>query len=629
MLTPVPMKHVTLYMPSEKAHAAALILAREGVFDPLPAARDESFAERPASAYRDRFVAIRRQLEKALEYLDVPFPEPPSEGRLVDDAELEELDGRLQGIWQECSENEAHARRLNEERRRLMQLRTTLGHFETLDVDLGLLQQGLRFLDVRIGTVPLGNVARLRQAISLESYSLTVYMRTDNTAHIALAGLAGREQRLRDVLRAASFRPLEIPPEFHDYPAQVRRDLEERARTLGMRYEEVQRQAAELRVKHGDTLQEAARRLMVAAPYAELSDAVASCGGLACLSGWVPASRFDSVSRSLRQALPGSIVFDTREPRAEEWSNVPSAPGYPRWLSAFGRLVRNYGVPRYGEVDPTWLLMLTFVLMYGMMFGDVGNGLVIAAAGVLLHRRLRGYGGFAVAAGLSSMAFGFVHGTVFGFETWVEPLWHSPLSAPVTMMQVSVGWGAVFILLATAISVRNQMAFGRRRAALMDGNGVAGMVFYMALLLIVYRWFSVGAVHPAWFLGLLVPAAVIAAHCWRDAEGRGGERVMVTLVRVYESLAGYVTQNLSFLRLAAFSLNHAALTVAVFTLAGLAAGAASAVVIVLGNLVVLVLEGGIVAVQALRLEYYEGFSRFFGGDGRRFRPLALTVQGRA
>lgn len=302
---------------------------------------------------------------------------------------------------------------------------------------------------------------------------------------------------------------------------------------------------------------------------------------------------------------------------------------YPQWLTPFARLVRNYGIPRYGEIDPTWLFMATFVAMYGMMFGDVGHGLVIAAAGLLFRARLRGYAVFVVASGLASAAFGLVYGSVFGYEDILPALWHSPLSAPMSLLKIAMAVGVIFIIAATVVTVRNQLVRGLWREALFDGTGVAGLAFYAMVIALAYQAFTEALPHPLWLSSALFPLAGIVGYQWLKSSGPFAERVLVTLIQTYEAIIGYLVNTLSFLRLAAFALNHAALVLAVFTLAKMVAGSGSVLVVVLGNLVILTLEGGIVAIQAMRLEYYEGFSRFFNGDGHSYQPLIFHPSGRA
>ena len=118
----------------------------------------------------------------------------------------------------------------------------------------------------------------------------------------------------------------------------------------------------------------------------------------------------------------------------------------------------------------------------------------------------------------------------------------------------------------------------------------------------------------------------IAAFKWHEAKAGLGERILVTAIETLETGINLFANTLSFMRVAAFSLNHVALALAIFTLANGLGTAGHWLTIVLGNIVIIVLEGGIVAIQALRLMYYEGFSRFFSGDGTEFVPLRLSSQ---
>ena len=192
------------------------------------------------------------------------------------------------------------------------------------------------------------------------------------------------------------------------------------------------------------------------------------------------------------------------------------------------------------------------------------------------------------------------------------------------MLRVALAWGVGFIVLATLLTIYNRLIEGRIRDALLESHGLAGLVAYLGLLSGAWRLLTAAR------LGLAIPAAVcaglgaICAASWGNSAGSAlAERVLIALVEAYEAIMAYISNTLSFLRIAAFSLNHVALSIAIFALANMLHATGYWVTVVLGNLFILVLEGGIVAIQAIRLEYYEGFSRFFSGDGRLFRPLAL------
>jgi V/A-type H+-transporting ATPase subunit I len=192
------------------------------------------------------------------------------------------------------------------------------------------------------------------------------------------------------------------------------------------------------------------------------------------------------------------------------------------------------------------------------------------------------------------------------------------------MLGVALGWGIAFILLATLLTIHNRLADGRLREALLDSHGVAGLLLYLGLLGGAWRLSTTGQ------LGIIIPLLLCAAlaaifvQAWQRNSGSAiVERSLIMLVEGFEAIMAYISNTLSFLRLAAFSLNHVALAIAIFTVGNMLHATGYWLTVVLGNMFILVLEGAIVAIQALRLEYYEGFSRFFGGDGRPFRPLTL------
>jgi V/A-type H+-transporting ATPase subunit I len=258
-----------------------------------------------------------------------------------------------------------------------------------------------------------------------------------------------------------------------------------------------------------------------------------------------------------------------------------------------------------------------------MMFGDVGHGAVILLTGILLRRRLHSFTYLFVLAGASAMLFGWLYGSVFGVEHWLQPLWIAPMSDPIYMLTVALGWGVAFLTLGSTIAIINRLFAGDQAGAFFGPGGVLPLILYFALLgglISLAQGHGFPVVASAVIILTLI---ALIAYQWHSSDAPYGERVMITVIETYEIINGYATSSLSFLRVAAFSLNHVALSLAVFTLADTMGTVGHWIVILLGNLFVIVLEGFIVAIQTLRLEYYEGFSRYFYGDGKPFRPLRV------
>jgi V/A-type H+-transporting ATPase subunit I len=314
-------------------------------------------------------------------------------------------------------------------------------------------------------------------------------------------------------------------------------------------------------------------------------------------------------------------------------------------------LVSAYGLPSYHELEPTLFVAFSYVLMFGMMFGDAGHGAVLALVGLFAllkgrHEKMRDAGLLILFAAFSSIVFGIVYGSCFGLESFKRyALWHDPLEGdPMALMRGAIGIGIVMISLGLILNVINRLRRGDVIGGLLDKFGAVGLVFYWGALALITKFAAIqsrGLVNVALLvlLGLPIlgwaikePLEYFAHHqSGHPTERDGGLAAAITesLVGAFEAVLGYLANTISFVRLAAYAMSHAALLVAAFMMAEevrhfSGGGVLSLLVIVLGNLVAIVLEGIIASVQALRLEYYEFFGKFFSGRGQAFAPFRLA-----
>jgi V/A-type H+-transporting ATPase subunit I len=348
--------------------------------------------------------------------------------------------------------------------------------------------------------------------------------------------------------------------------------------------------------------------------------------------GWVPESDVEG----FRDRLAGRGVSVVQLPR-------PRAVAPPTRLpdtglrQALRPLVRTYAVVPYEDVDPTLFAGITYVLMFGMMFGDVGHGLILAALGVAATRtrdhRLataRRLWLFPVAAGLVAAVFGLLYGEAFGPTGLVPTLWFSPLEQPIRLLAVAVGVGAILVAMSYVLGTVNRWREGGFREALYAQSGIAGVTLFAGAALGAA---AVAGQRPG--LGtagmvLVVLGLGLSFAGLKARAGRGGAAVGQATVELFDVVIRIFANVVSFGRLAAFGLTHAAIGFAVWQGAtslwgpGLRAVGAVALFIV-GNVVAFALEALVVGVQALRLEYYELFSRIFSGEGRLFEPWHVPV----
>jgi len=384
---------------------------------------------------------------------------------------------------------------------------------------------------------------------------------------------------------------------------------------------------------------ERAGRYELLAGEAQLEAYAASAvrrSGAAALAGWIPAERVAAVAASVVEV--GGAVVPLPDPPGVQPPTLVTGRPLRRSLSP---LVQTYGTVPYADVDPVRLAWATYVLMFGMMFGDAGEGLLLLGVAAALRagwpgwvRRFRQAWPFVAGAGVAATVFGLLYGECFGPTGLVPVLWISPLDHALTLLLVALAIGAAMLAGAYALGTVNRWREGGWPSAVYASSGVAGATVFLGVGVMAGGWyFHHVPVLAAGGLLALAGLALAAAGFMAKAGGGGAGRIQAS-VEVFDLVVHLGSNVVSFSRLAAFGLTHAALgllvwegTQALWHRGGLAA-AAAVVVFAAGTALAFGLEGLVAAIQALRLEYYELFSRVFVTQGRPFRPWHLpTVSG--
>lgn len=380
----------------------------------------------------------------------------------------------------------------------------------------------------------------------------------------------------------------------------------------------------------------AGRRSDLLAGEAELQrrmGAAITAGAVSATAGWVPSAELPALAARL-SPLGASAVLLPSPPGIEPPTLLPS-----RGLAgSFRPLVDVYATVPYRDVDPSLLAGLAYVFMFGMMFGDVGHGAVLLAAGIALAvgwpRRLARFKRvwpFVVGAGITATGFGVAYGEAFGPTGAIPALWLAPLDQPTSLLAAAVGVGAVLLGISYVVGSINRWREGGLGSAAVAASGIAGAALYAGLAVAGAGWYwhqgalvAAGGVVVA--AGLLLVAAGLVARA-----GLGPAGAMQVAVELFDTVVRLGSNVVSFARLAAFGLTHAALGSIVWSATvslwheGAAGVVPAAAVFLVGNAVAFALEALVAGVQALRLEYYELFSRVFAGEGRPFRPWHIPT----
>ena len=339
------------------------------------------------------------------------------------------------------------------------------------------------------------------------------------------------------------------------------------------------------------------------------------------------------------------LMEDQKAPATQK---PPTKLRNPKLFKPFEMYVKMYGLPAYNEMDPTWFVAITYSFIFGAMFGDVGQGLVLFLGGLFLYKTKKmDLAGIISCAGVFSVFFGFMYGSFFGFEDVLKAIWLKPMNQMMdvplvgrlnAVFVIAIGFGMFIILICMVFNIINSIRRGDTEKTWFDSNAVAGLVFYGSIVLTIGLFISGKKLPAAAILVIMFgvplllmflkePLTNLVEKKSKILPEQKGMFFVQSFFELFEVLLSYLSNTLSFLRIGAFAVSHAAMLEVVLMLAGATnGGSPNWIVVVLGNIFVCAMEGLIVGIQVLRLEYYEIFSRFYAGNGREFQPFMKTLR---
>jgi V/A-type H+-transporting ATPase subunit I len=345
---------------------------------------------------------------------------------------------------------------------------------------------------------------------------------------------------------------------------------------------------------------------------------------------WVSNSNIDSIKNIVDkyENMDCEIIDD------DEIHSPPTKLKNFALFRPFESIIKMYGVPNSKELDPTILVAITAFIMFGFMFGDVGHGLVIFIFGLVMAKKKSALGSVFVAGGISSIIFGVLYGSVFGKEDIIKPILISPMENIQTMLISGIAVGSIFILIAMILNIVNGIKNKDLQRWLFDKNGIAGFLLYGLILGEIAMYFLKGKMLISMNLLVIIAIILLVLILFGDVLSAKIKRkkqsaktpFVEKIFEIIEMALSMASNTISFLRLAAFAINHVGLCMAVYLLADMTTGAGNIAISIIGNIIVIVLEGLIVGIQVLRLEYYELFSRFYEGNGREYKSIKNQIK---
>mgnify|MGYP000160011163 CR=1 FL=1 len=534
--------------------------------------------------------------------------------------------------------------RLKKQKEELLEKLHELEPFQPLELNLKEVY-GYQYMKVRFGRVNVEYYQKLEKylfddlnAIFLEG------IRNENYVYGCYFAAHKEMGKIDSTFKSLHFENIALPDDYEGMPAEICRNLRNQIDEIEKEIENVQKQMKDFLSVKAKKIRGARYKLE------ELSNNFDVRKMAACmeneeqedyyiLCGWM--SEKDTQAFIEETKDDDRITIIVEEGREKFFGDPPTKLQNPKFFKPFEMFIRMYGLPSHDEMDPTIFVAITYSFIFGVMFGDVGQGLLLLIGGALIyHFKKAPLAGIIATAGVFSTIFGFMFGSIFGFEDIIEPLWIRPIDHMTTLpflgklntvFIVAVAFGMFLIIVAMILHIINAARSKDIESTWFDPNGVAGLIFYIAVVVTIVLFMTGNPLPGGIVMGIMfgVPLLLIFLKepLTRMIEKRAdkmetgpGMYIVQGFFEMFETLLSYFSNTISFIRIGAFAVSHAAIMEVVLQLAGAESGNPNWFGVIFGNLFVCGFEGLIVGIQVLRLEYYEMFSRFYKGSGRAFDP---------
>lgn len=532
--------------------------------------------------------------------------------------------------------------------------------FSNLQVPYSHLEH-LSFISIKIGRIPKDNLEGLKNSVG--KHAVIISLGDDSSRIMAVSSKKSRFM-LDTELKKYGFVNMEIPEDFNGIPEELLKNIENEKNESEKALEKLNEEKANFAETHKDEILKLLGSFSMGMQVRKIENGLESTSLVYRMTGWIPAADSRTFMKELDDLTEGRVAIREYLPlevpsvlSGEE--QVPVKLNHGKFVSAFERMIFSYGSPLYGSIDPTPFVAVFFSILFGIMFGDFGQGLVFLIAGILMALNVVKVGSwnkFApvfIAIGTTSSIMGLVTGEFFGTEKLLVPfaefvtgLFGTPRAPILKVMPsedpnsvfvifgifaVTIGLGVIINSVGLIVNVINKFLLKKAGSAIFGKTGIAGILFYWYILVFAVR-IAVFHHEPALYdwivIGITLFFAAFGEPFERIFDGHRpvlengfGAFVIGGAVELIEVVSSYLSGSLSFVRVGAFALAHAVLGFIIEMMSEKCGPIGGLAVLIAGNAIVVVLEGMIVAIQVIRLQYYEFFSKFFNETGTEFKPL--------
>lgn len=545
--------------------------------------------------------------------------------------------------YKEIKEKYERIKQLENDKR---QVAEALFQVENIE-DLGIAFDDLfhtKYVALRFGKLPVDVADRLR-FYQQKPFIFIPFVERDGVIWSLYVTSKEYEREIDNIFTSMFYERIHIPDFVHGTPEKAREDLKKQIETYDLEIENLSQELTTFVTNSKSSFDEVKGELEFLQDIYQSRQYVVRLGDRITMTGFIEEEKVTELNHHFEN-IP-LIEIQVQDAESDKRFSPPTQLKNNWFTKPFESFVKMYGVPSYHDVDPTTMMAITYSLLFGIMFGDFGQGLVLTLLGFIMTKwKKNPTFGIVTRIGLASTFFGIVYGETFGMPEFLNGVydqvntwfgWHihpiHPMDNSVTMslLITTVALGSVIILSVITINTIAKIKQKKYADGFVSSNGLAGLMLYgFTLTAVLFTALEIPS--PINFfttvlfiiipIGLIFMKEPIERHLHKEKlfpDGIGGF-LIEGIFELFEVILSYVTNTLSFLRVGGFVLSHAGMMLVVITLMEMTTGTGSILVAILGNLFVMALEGMIVGIQVLRLQFYEMFSRYFEGDGVVFEP---------
>ena len=545
--------------------------------------------------------------------------------------------------------------KIREEKSILLASRSTLEYLKDMNIEIEWLRES-DILYVVSGIVKADELKVLDESlhdIAGNYYAmLSGREQINNKVPVVLVVLKDYKNNVDHILDIVKFEKFIVTEDSYTTRKAIENTIS-KLKNIEYQEQELKSKISEMSKTHSERLLSLRYAVSVEKNINEILSLLGKSAKVYALEGWVPEKNVSALIKDINDVSKGHVLINLENPISED--DVPTAFDNPEFARPFESITKSFGLPRYNEIDPTFFLAFTFPTIFGMMFGDVGEGLVIATIAYIMYKYLGtknsafiNFGKILFSCGIASIIFGFIYGSVFGIETLLPAIWKSPLNAVKSgMMKELIGFalfvGIIHMTMGLLINSVNNI-YKKGITGIIGSFGKLLLFFGVVTIIVkIFNFpiplFSILGKHSITLialLGLFLPILLIVLEeIIHEIRHKLYVKNILSalgnaLFESADTTIMFLSNTLSYSRILILVLVHAIISEVIYIISELLmeipyVGVFVHFLFILIGTILLIfgLEALVVYIQTIRLHYYEWFTKFYSSGGSEYKPFKL------